>query len=99
MSDHELESRAEQAKQLLSNPLFVEARQTVEGELKELICSLPLAEREKREQAVSILKGSEQFFRIFTLILNDYALQRAEYLQIEQLKAREAAILERMNHG
>lgn len=91
--------RAEQAKRLLADPLFVEARQTVETELKELICSLPLSEREQREQAVAILKGSEQFFRIFTLILNNHALLRAEYLQTEQLKAREAAIQEQLDHG
>lgn len=99
MSDHaQAACRAEQAKRLLTDPLFVEARQTVEDQLKELIVSLPLMARDERDQAVAILKGSEQFFRIFALILNDYQLSSAELLQTEQLKAREAAIQERLNN-
>lgn len=99
MSDHaQATYRADQARRLLSDPLFVEARQTVEGQLKEVIVSLPLAARDEREQAVAILKGSEQFFRIFALILNNYQLSNAELLQAEQLKARAAAIQERLNN-
>lgn len=45
-------SRAEHAKRLLTDPLFVESRQTLESQLKELICTLPLGERDQREQAV-----------------------------------------------
>lgn len=99
MADHaQAAYRADQAKRLLTDPLFVEARQTVEDQLKELIVSLPLVAREEREQAVAILKGSEQFFRIFALILNDYQLSNAELLQDEQIKARAAAIQERLNN-
>lgn len=99
MSDHAQASyRAEQAQRLLADPLFAEARQTVETQLKELIVSLPLSARDERDQAVAILKGSEQFFRIFALILNDYQLANAEYLQEEQLRTRSAAIQERLNH-
>lgn len=99
MSDHaQAAHRADQAKRLLNDPLFAEARQTVEDQLKQLIVSLPLSARDEREQAVAILKGSEQFFRIFTLILNDYQLSNAELLQEEQLKARAAAIQERLSN-
>lgn len=99
MPDHaHAAHRADQAKRLLTDPLFVEARQTVEEQLKELIVSLPLAARDERDQAVAILKGSEQFFRIFALILNDYQLSNAELLQDEQIKARAAAIQERLNN-
>ncbi len=89
--------RAEQAKRLLTDPLFVEARGTVENELKDLIVSLPLSAREEREQAVAILKGAEQFFRIFALILNNYSLHHAEFLNAEQLKARSEKIEEMLN--
>jgi hypothetical protein len=99
MLDHAQASyRAEQARRLLTDPLFAEARETVETQLKELIVSLPLAARDEREQAVAILKGAEQFFRIFALILNDYQISNAEMLQEEQLKARSIAIQERLNH-
>ena len=99
MPDHaHAAHRADQAKRLLADPLFVEARQTVEEQLKELIVSLPLAARDERDQAVAILKGSEQFFRIFALILNDYQLSNAELLQDEQIKARAAAIQERLDN-
>ena len=99
MSDHAQASyRAEQAQRLLTDPLFTEARQTVETQLKELIVSLPLSARDERDQAVAILKGSEQFFRIFALILNDYQISHAEMLQDEQLKARSIAIQERLNN-
>ncbi len=99
MSDHAHASyRAEQAKRLLTDPLFAEARQTVETQLKELIVSLPLSARDERDQAVAILKGAEQFFRIFALILNDYQISNAEMLQDEQLKARSIAIQERLNN-
>ena len=99
MSDHAQASyRAEQAKRLLNDPLFAEARDTVETQLKELIVSLPLSARDEREQAVAILKGAEQFFRIFALILNDYQISNAEMLQEEQLKARSIAIQERLNN-
>lgn len=90
--------RAEQATRLLTDPLFAEARRTVETQLKELIVSLPLSARDERDQAVAILKGSEQFFRIFALILNDYQLSNAELLQEEQLKARSISIQERLNN-
>ena len=99
MSDHAQASyRAEQAQRLLADPLFAEARHAVESQLKELIVSLPLSARDERDQAVAILKGSEQFFRIFALILNDYQISNAEMLQDEQIKARSIAIQERLNH-
>ena len=99
MLDHAQASyRAEQAQRLLADPLFAEARQTVESQLKELIVSLPLSARDERDQAVAILKGAEQFFRIFALILNDYQISNAEMLQDEQLKARSFAIQERLNN-
>ena len=98
-SDHAQASyRAEQAQRLLADPLFAEARQTVETQLKELIVSLPLSARDERDQAVAILKGAEQFFRIFALILNDYQISNAEMLQEEQVKARSIAIQERLNN-
>lgn len=99
MSDHaQAYYRAEQAQRLLADPLFAEARQTVEAQLKELIVSLPLSARDERDQAVAILKGSEQFFRIFALILNDYQISNAEMLQDEQIKARALAIQESLNN-
>ena len=99
MSDHAQASyRAEQAQRLLADPLFAEARQTVETQLKELIVSLPLSARDERDQAVAILKGAEQFFRIFALILNDYQISNAEMLQDEQIKARSIALQERLNN-
>ena len=99
MSDHaQAAYRAEQAQRLLADPLFAEARHAVESQLKELIVSLPLSARDERDQAVAILKGSEQFFRIFALILNDYQISNAEMLQDEQLKARSIAIQESLNN-
>lgn len=99
MLDHAQASyRAEQAKRLMTDPLFTEARDTVETQLKELIVSLPLSARDERDQAVAILKGADQFFRIFALILNDYQLSNAEMLQEEQLKARSIAIQERLSN-
>ena len=99
MSDRAQASyRAEQAQRLLADPLFAEARQTVESQLKELIVSLPLSARDERDQAVAILKGAEQFFRIFALILNDYQISNAEMLKEEQLKARSIALQERLNN-
>ena len=99
MSDHAQASyRAEQAQRLLADPLFAEARQTVETQLKELIVSLPLSARDDSYQAFAILKGSDQFFRIFALILNDYQISNAEMLQDEQIKARSIAIQERLNN-
>lgn len=98
MSDYaNAEARAEHAKRLLTDPLFVEARQTVENTLKEIVLTLPLAEREKREEALAILKGGEQFFRVFALILHDYELQRSEFINAEQCQARSAKIEEMLN--
>lgn len=91
-------ARAEQAKRLLTDPLFVEARQTLEGQLKDLICSLPLSERDQREQAVAMLKGAEQFFRIFELIIFDYDVMHAEMLNEEQIKARHQTIQEQLDN-
>ena len=91
-------SRAEHAKRLRTDPLFVEARQTLESQLKDLICTLPLGERDQREQAVAILKGSEQFFRIFELIVFDYDVMNAEMLNEEQIKSRHQAIQEQLDN-
>lgn len=91
-------TRAEHAKRLLTDPLFVEARQTLESQLKDLICSLPLSERDQREQAVAMLKGAEQFFRIFELIIFDYDVMHAEMLNEEQIKARHQTIQEQLDN-
>lgn len=91
-------ARAEQAKRLLTDPMFVESRQTLESQLKDLICSLPLGERDQREQAVAMLKGAEQFFRIFELIIFDYDVMHAEMLNEEQIKARHQAIQEQLDN-
>lgn len=91
-------TRAEHAKRLLTDQLFVESRQTLEGQLKDLICSLPLGERDQREQAVAMLKGAEQFFRIFELIIFDYDVMHAEMLNEEQIKARHQAIQEQLDN-
>lgn len=91
-------TRAEQAKRMLTDPLFVEARQTLESQLKDLICSLPLSERDQREQAVAMLKGAEQFFRIFELIIFDYDVMHAEMLNEEQIKARHQTIQEQLDN-
>ena len=92
-------TRAEHAKRLLTDPLFVESRQTLESQLKDLICSLHLGERDQREQAVAMLKGAEQFFRIFELIAFDYEVMQAELLREEQIKARHQAIQEQLDHA
>lgn len=98
MSDYaNAQARAEHAKRLLTDPLFVEARQTVEDELKDMIVSLPLSAREEREQAVAILKGSEQFFRVFALIMHNYSLHQSEMLSEAQTKARMEQIEESLN--
>lgn len=91
-------TRAEHAKRLLTDPLFVEARQTLESQLKDLICTLPLGERDQRERAVAMLKGSEQFFRIFELIVFDYDVMHAEMLNEEQIKSRHQAIQEQLDN-
>lgn len=91
-------TRAEHAKRLLTDPLFVEARQTLESQLKDLICTLPLGERDQRERAVAMLKGSEQFFRIFELIVFDYDVMHAEMLNEEQIKSRHKAIQEQLDN-
>lgn len=91
-------TRAEQAKRLLTDQLFVESRQTLESQLKDLICSLPLGERDQREQAIAMLKGAEQFFRIFELIVFDHEVMQAEMLREEQIKARHQAIQEQLDN-
>lgn len=93
----QMEARAEHAKRLLADPLFVEARHIVEDTLKDIILTSPISEREKREEALSILKGGEQFFRIFSLIMYDYELHRSEYTNAGQLKARAAKIEEELD--
>lgn len=96
MSDAQYQ--ADQAQRLLSDPMFTQARQTVIGALHEEILSLPLQERERREAAVAMLKGAEQFFRVFELVIEGYRLERAELTNEAQIKARHVAIEERMRN-
>lgn len=96
MSD--LQYQAEQAQRLLSDPLFSQARQTVIGALQTEILSLPLQERERREAAVAMLKGAEQFLRVFDMVIHGYQLERAELTNEAQIKARYAAVEERMRN-
>ena len=96
MSDAQYQ--ADQAQRLLSDPLFTQARQTVIGALHEEILSLPLQERERREASVAMLKGAEQFFRVFELVIEGYHLERAELTNEAQIKARYSAIEERMRN-
>ncbi len=97
MSD--LANRAEQAKRLLADPLFVEARQTVEAELKDLIVSLSLSDIAQREQAVAMFKGFQAGMQFFDLVISGYQLEKAELLQQEQIEARHQAINERIDRG
>ncbi|WP_370682256.1 hypothetical protein [Comamonas sp. GB3 AK4-5] len=97
MSD--VQYRAEQAQRLLSEPLFQEARALVVQALQTEVLSLPLAERERREAAVAMLKGAEQFFRVFELVIDGYKLERAEMANEAQMKARHQAIEERMRNA
>lgn len=90
--------RADQAQRLLSDPLFQEARATTIGALQTEVLSLPLQERERREAAVAMLKGAEQFFRVFELVIYGYKLERAELSNEVQIKARHVAIEERMRN-
>lgn len=91
-------SRAAQAQRLLTDPLFAEARQTLVGQLKDLICTLPLEERDQREQALAILKGGEHFFRIFEMLIFDHQVMQAELLNEEQIKSRHTSIQEQLNN-
>lgn len=88
--------RAEQAKRLLEDPLMKEARAVVEQALKDEILSLPLHERERREAAVAMLKGAEQFFRVLHLVIDGYKLEQAELTNEAQIQSRLQAIQERM---
>lgn len=91
-------TRGEQAKRLLSDPLFQEARATVLGQIKEAVCAPALADRDLREQALAMLKGAEQFFRVFDMVLFDYDVHLAELTQEAQIKARHHAIQEQIDN-
>ena len=91
--------RAEQAQRLLNDPLLQEARRAVVQALQTEVLSLPLGERERREAAVAMLKGAEQFFRVFELVIDGYTLERAELTNAAQIQARHHAIEERMRNG
>lgn len=91
--------RAEQAQRLLNDPLLQEARRAVVQALQAEVLSLPLGERERREAAVAMLKGAEQFFRVFELVIDGYTLERAELTNEAQIQARHHAIEERMRNG
>lgn len=90
--------RADQAARLIAEPLFIEARETVIKALQAEVLSLPLAERERRESAVAMLKGAEQFFRVFDLVILGYTIERAELTNEAQLKARREAVEERLRN-
>ena len=90
--------RADQAQRLLADPLFQEARAATIDALQTEVLSLPLQERERREAAVAMLKGAEQFFRVFELVIDGYHLERAELTNEAQIKARYSAIDERMRN-
>lgn len=95
----EAQYRAEQAQRLLADPLLQEARALVVQALQTEVLSLHLAERERREAAVAMLKGAEQFFRVFELVVDGYKLERAELTNEAQIKARRNEIKERMRNG
>lgn len=97
MSD--LRYRAEQAERLLSDPLFVEARETVIQALQAEVLSLPLHERERREATVAMLKGAEQFFRVFTMVIEGHKIERAELIQQAQIEARLQSVQERLRNA
>lgn len=91
-------TRGEQAKRLLADPLFQEAKATVLEQIKEAVCAPALGDREMREQAVAMLKGAEQFFRVFELVLWDYNIHLAELTNQAQIQARHQAIEEKINN-
>lgn len=94
----DIEYRAQQAKRIVTDPLFVSAKGAVIAQLRDLVCTLPLEAREKREYALAILKGAEQFFRVFDLILADNEVHQNELLATEQARVRHERIQEQLNN-
>lgn len=90
--------RADQARRIIEDPLFKEAQSVVLEALQTEILTLPLASVERRNDAVAMYKGAQQFFRVFELVINDYRLEQSEYTQQEQAEARLRAMKERLRN-
>lgn len=94
----EASHRADRAQQILDDPLFQEAQQIVLQALQTEILGLPLEMRERRETAVAMYKGAQQFFRVFDLIINEHRLEQAELTNEDQVRARLAVMNERLRN-
>ena len=78
--------------------MFKEAQNIVLEALQTEILTLPLASVERRNDAVAMYKGAQQFFRVFELIINEHKLEQAEYTEQEQAQARLDAMRERLRN-
>lgn len=88
--------RAERAQAILTDPLVVEALDTLRSATRDLVFDLPIEARERREQLYLMDRARQDFVRVFTAHLMSGEVV-AKQLLMEQLEDQQtAAIRERV---
>lgn len=87
-------ARAEHADRILTDPLVMEAFQTIEKAIRDQVFDLPIEAVEQREKLVLMDKSRQQFMNLFELAIRGGEVTRYELAAEANTKARIQAIRE-----
>jgi len=92
-------AKGEQARTLLSEPLFNEAFDTLEASLVDMLLALPIEADDQRLRVVCMHKAAQQVRQILASYVAGAEIARADILQEEQRKSVLERIKERVRRG
>lgn len=95
-------SRGEHAARILSDPLVQEALAQIRDKVRDAFFGLPIdapGVDEQRARLVMLDKMRQQFEGVFAALMGGAEVARQELLMEENVKAKAAAVLERVRHG
>lgn len=96
MTNEEQIQRAEHAKRLIEDPLFIEAMADIEAAIVGQWCDLGVENKVQAEELKRLLWAAQQFKAIFTVTIGGAAVARNELLNSETMKQRAEAARKRM---
>lgn len=95
MTPEECIYRADRARAIFEDSLFVEAVATVRTAVREQVFALPIEAREDREKLVLMDKMAQQFLNWFEFAIRNGEVSKQELLMVANTEAKLAAVRER----
>lgn len=88
-------SRADQARRILSDPLYVEAMETIKTQMRDLFF-VGTQTAEQREMLHLMDQARERFQQVFEMAIMGAEIERHHLIEEEQRKTRWESIMQRL---